>query len=116
VELEFSISLSDATPFAGTPKAQGETFQYRFGSVMAGRPPLEEILRWINSQIPEIERQIVAMLANPGTKIIHIHGRFPVRQDAAGRCTHESIDEGVPYSDGAFDLFKHKVISLYERN
>lgn len=81
MELEYSISVSDGTPWTGQSKARGETYQHRFGAEMDGRRSLEEILARIDSQIPTIERHIAEMLANPGTKVIQIHGRFPVRQD-----------------------------------
>ncbi len=115
MQLEYSISLSDATTTENHQPATGEKFQHRFSHISSGRPPIENILEWIDSQIPSITTHALEMLKHSGTTSVYIHGRFPVREDIHGRCIHESLEDGIPYGKAAIDIFKHKLISLYER-
>jgi hypothetical protein len=110
----YSISLEDATPRKpGVKIARGAHFEKTHTLTSSNRPPLQHVISWIDSQAPAIRASINKMLKNPGTDIVHLHARFPIRTTKTGRYIQHIIP-GITVDGLEIDRLKGQVIEIYD--
>jgi hypothetical protein len=113
-EVLYTLSIEDATPRTeGFSPARGARFQETQNLTTPERPPLQHVIEWINARADAIREAINEMLNNPGTKILRLHARLPIRSTAQGHYFHEAIPD-IPVDGLELDRLKAKVIERYE--
>jgi hypothetical protein len=113
-KVRYVISIKDATPHqVGQRKAGTSHFEEAFQLPNSNRPELRHVLNWIDSRTSDLQKAVDTMLANPGTKLLSLSARFPIRTTGGGHYFNHTFDD-IAVDGLEVDRLKANVIKIYE--
>ena len=114
----YNLYLVDGTkPAIGFTPAPTQTFEFAEESPEPERPPLEHVLRWIDTQAPAILEAATAMRQNPGTTTLYLEARLPIEPGHVDTPKHRNIgkDEKIDFvSNVSIGELKKRVTAIYK--